>query len=269
MRSAEIQRFREQGFVCVPRFFDSREVAALRAEVERWREEGALRNVATAGDGRTHSRTSQNLQLVPLHDKSDLYRALAFHPRVVAAVSALLGDPVMKILDQLFHKPARHGSGTSWHTDNGYFRLEDPLRGTALWIALDDATRENGTLKVIPGRFREDWSHERDPQSDHHIRTYPDEAEAVHCELDAGGVVFFCFGTPHATGPNPTASPRTGIGLHFVNRDHAPAAMTSARRLQHVLLTGPDASGGVAEYGVRLAGRFADEVERVLAAAES
>jgi ectoine hydroxylase-related dioxygenase (phytanoyl-CoA dioxygenase family) len=47
-----------------------------------------------------------------------------------------------------------------------------------------------------------------------------DEADAVHCEVSAGSVVFFAFGTPHATGPIPSNRDRTGIGVHFINRDY-------------------------------------------------
>jgi ectoine hydroxylase-related dioxygenase (phytanoyl-CoA dioxygenase family) len=41
-------------------------------------------------------------------------------------------------------------------------------------------------------------------------RMYANESRAVHCELDAGGVVFFSFATPHATGANLTGHARTG-----------------------------------------------------------
>ena len=76
--------------------------------------------------------------------------------------------------------------------------------GTAMWIAVHDATTANGTLQVIPDVFRTAFEHSRDPYSDHHIRCYPPEERAVHLELPAGGVAFFCYGTPHATGPNTT-----------------------------------------------------------------
>src|SRR5262249_4761865 len=57
LTTSQIQQFREHGYVAVPEFFSTREVAAMRAELERLKREGFLRNVATDGDGKTHSQT--------------------------------------------------------------------------------------------------------------------------------------------------------------------------------------------------------------------
>lgn len=252
MTPQQQRQYREAGYTTVPGFFAANEIGALREQAQRWIAAGELRDVAV-------SASKRNLQRIPLWPHSRLFRALPFHPRVVAAVSALLGDPVVKILDQMFHKPAGDGMGTNWHTDNAYFRIDEPLRGCAMWIAIDDASVDNGCLHVVPGAFDRDFPHERDPESDHHIRTVIDPAEAVPCELEAGGVAFFSFGTPHATGANPTAKGRSGVGIHFVNYRHASDAMRRRERWERVFLTGSEASGGVREYGERVC--FAEELE--------
>jgi phytanoyl-CoA hydroxylase len=51
--------------VAVADFWDAREVAAMQAELERLKHDGLLRNLATDGDGKTHSNTIANLQLCP------------------------------------------------------------------------------------------------------------------------------------------------------------------------------------------------------------
>lgn len=263
------RHFREHGYVAVPRFFTPRETAAIQAEVARFRSEGLLRNVATDGDGATHSRTRRNLQLCPMVRHSTLFRALPFHPRVLRAVSQLLGEPFLLQLDQVFLKPARDGMGTSWHQDNAYFKIADPTAGTAMWIAVHDASVANGTLEVIPDCFRETLEHSRDPYSDHHIRCYPPEERAVPVELPAGGVVFFCYGTPHCTRANGTDRDRAGIAYHFLRTDYAPQDLLKPCRDYHPFLTGPEATGGLAEYGVRVEGTWEQEVEKALAAAEA
>ena len=248
-----VSQFKTSGYTTVPGFFAPDELAALRAEADHWVAEAILRDVSTR-------QGKQNLQLIPLYRRSRLYRAVVFEPKVVDAVKTLIGDPVVKILDQVFVKPPGTGMGTHWHTDNAYFGLSDPMRGVAMWIALHDATAANGTLKVVPDVFREVFAHVRDPASDHHIRTTLDEAAAVHCELEAGGVVFFCFGTPHATGDNTTHRLRAGVGVHFVNFDHAPQDMIEGSRWEQVFLTGDRATGGESEYGERIAGTFRAEM---------
>jgi ectoine hydroxylase-related dioxygenase (phytanoyl-CoA dioxygenase family) len=170
-------------------------------------------------------------------------------------------------LDQVFLKPPRDGMGTHWHQDNAYFKISHPLKGTAMWIAAHEATVANGTLHVIPGSFRERYSHYRDPFSDHHIRCDPPEERAVPIELPAGGVVFFCYGTAHCTRENRTDRERAGVAFHFIHADYAAEEsekIVAADRTYHPYLTGPEATGGLREYGVRVADTWEREVERAL-----
>lgn len=219
--SAQRAHFQTEGWLAVEDFWNEREVAAMRAELERLKREGKLRNVATDGDGQTHSTNLVNLQLCPLWPHSNLFKAMPFAPKVTEAVGALIGSPSVLHLDQVFLKPGKHGMGTNWHQDNAYFQIPDPLKGTALWTAVHDATLANGTLRVIPRAFSTLLPHERDPFSDHHIRCWPDETQAVPVEIKAGGVIFFSYGTPHATGANTTETERAGVALHFIHADQA------------------------------------------------
>lgn len=258
----QVEQFRTQGWVAVPDFWTSEEVAAMRAELERFKKEGLLHNVATEGDGKTHSQTKANLQLCPMAPHSNLFRAMPFAPKVAQAVEQLIGGPVVLHLDQVFLKPGQHGAGTNWHQDNAYFKIEDPLQGTALWTAVHDATEANGTMRLVPGAFREKLEHKKDPDSDHHIRCYPDEEKAVTIELPAGGALFFCYGTPHATGPNRTDHERAGIALHFLNEKADAQAQSGFNPNQRPRLSGPDFDGGRAVYGENLSEAWPAEVEK-------
>src|SRR5438309_968787 len=61
------------------------------------------------------------------------------------------GTPNVRLYhDQGRYKPALHGDEVPWHQDNGYWKLEPP-GAASCWIALDDATLENGCMWVIPG----------------------------------------------------------------------------------------------------------------------
>jgi phytanoyl-CoA hydroxylase len=264
LNSSQVEQFRKHGWLAVPGFFAPREVAAIRAEVERLKREGHLRNVATDGDGKTTSRSVQNLQLCPMYRQSPLFRAMPFAEHVVGAVRQLLGDPLILHLDQVFLKPGKTGMGTNWHQDNAYFKISDPLMGTAMWIAVHDATLANGTIRIIPDSFCDLYEHSRDPYSDHHIRCYPSEERAIPIELAAGGVVFFAYGTPHSTGPNLTDEERAGVALHFLRADYAQDELIQPDRDYRPYLTGPQATGGEREYGVRIADTWGQEVERTL-----
>ena len=100
----EIQQFRSEGWIAITEFWTEREVRAMRAELERLKAVGLLRNVATSSD-------KINLQLCPMFPHSRFYRAMPFADKAISAVRQLIGDPVVLQLDQVFLKPggARHG----------------------------------------------------------------------------------------------------------------------------------------------------------------
>lgn len=267
----QIESFRRRGYVAVPGFFNATETAALQADIARLKRNGFLRNVATAGDGKTPSTAKQNLQLCPANFYSTLIRAVPFAPKVIDAVTALLGPVVTLHLDQIFLKPGKTGMGTAWHQDNAYFKIPKPLRGTAMWIAIHDATIANGTMRVVPDAWETLLPHQRDGNSDHHIRCYPDEAKAETIELKAGSVLFFCYGTPHCTGDNTTDSERAGLAYHFLCDDQTDDSFYTTGRLGNPRphLTGPKATGGLEEYGAVIAGTWDAEVTQAVAAAKN
>lgn len=267
LSTAQVEQFRHDGFLVIQNFFTPDQTRALQADIERLKTQGSLRNVRTHNDGQTPSQGKQNLQLCPASPHSPLIKALPFAPHIIDAVTRLIGQDIILHLDQIFLKPGLRGSGTNWHQDNAYFKIKDPLQGTAMWIAIDDANIANGTMRILPRAFNTLLPHERDPESDHHIRCYPDEMQSIAVEVPAGSVVFFCYGTPHCTMGNNTLKDRAGLALHFLTYE---AARTGAQHDQFQLgrdsrpaLTGPEASAGVREYGRDMTGLFEKEVQSI------
>ena len=268
---AQIEQFRRRGYLAVPGFFNAEETAALQADIARLKHNGFLRNVATDGDGKTTSQTKQNLQLCPANFYSTLIRAVPFAPKVIDTVTRLLGPEVTLHLDQIFLKPGRTGMGTAWHQDNAYFKIPKPIRGTAMWIAIHDATVANGTMRIVPDAWETLLPHQRDGNSDHHIRCYPDESKVIDVELKAGSVLFFCYGTPHATGDNQTDTEPAGLAYHFLCEDQTSEEFYTTGRMGNPRprLTGPRATGGFEEYGSVIAGTWDAEVKRALPPAKA
>jgi len=257
----QIETYHRDGCVIVPEFWTEREINAMRMELDRFVREGLIRNVATDGDGETPSDTKANLQIIPLREKSKLFRALPFSPKVVETVSAMIGDDWCRWLDQIFLKPARHGTGTGWHQDNAYFKISNPTAGVGMWTALHDASRSNGTFEMIPGSHKEVIEHQRDMGSNHHIQACGvDESKAVPVEVKAGGVVFFNYGIAHCTKANNTDKPRAGLAYHFLRRDH----IDSTRAGSAVFVRGPEATGGLKEEGEVVEGTWEQEIQTVL-----
>ena len=244
----EVATFRSTGTLLKPSFFTADEAAAMRQSVEDLRRRKLLANLQVDG-------ATQNLHMHWPSQHHLLWQVLPWEGRVQSAVGRLLGAEagVEVQYDQIFYKPAVTGEGTPFHTDNAYFRIQDPLRGVAMWIALQDSAAINGTLHVAPwapGQPAPD--HQQDTRQHGHELEISGETQqslltsATACNLPAGGVAFFCYGVPHCTLPNTTVGPRCAVAYHFVD-----VAQTThherfwARR--HV--TGARASGGVREYG--------------------
>ena len=105
-------------------------------------------------------------------------------------------------------------------------------------------------MRVIPAAFETPLEHSRDPESNHHVRCFPDESKSVPVELKAGGALFFLYGTPHATGPNTTEHERAGVALHFL----AGKAVEESKGglVKRPFLSGPGATQGEAEYGEKI-----------------
>ena len=124
----QLARFRSDGYLAIEGFFDRTEAEALRIELKRIYdtelESGTGINCAVQSDGtkRDNAGEKQNLQVIPLNNRSDLHKALPFHPRVVSVVEQLIGDEFMLELDQAFWKPPKVGVGTSWASRQRLFQ---------------------------------------------------------------------------------------------------------------------------------------------------
>lgn len=265
----EIAHFRSEGFVVIPDFFVRDEVVALQAEVAALQANGKLRNVATEGDGKTHSTTAFNLQICPIGlPNSRLIASLPWRAGVPETISALLGGDAVQHLDQIFLKPAKHGAGTNWHTDNSYFKAADPRHGVGMWIAVHDANRANGTMRFIPRSHLRTWAHERDGGSDHHITCMKeiDDREEVLVEVPAGGVAFFNYGVAHSTRANTTERERAGLALHFMLGSNVAIEDHHFKDQPHTAyrwLSGPLCEGGKTIHGEDLRGAWECEVTRL------
>lgn len=243
----QIKQWREEGYVIVEKLFSEAQIQLMIAELQRFCDEGLGNNRVTEGDGQTHSEEKINYQIIPLNEKSELFRALPFLPEVNNVVMQLLGKNVVRVLDQIFLKPAKNGVGTNWHTDNAYFKTHDVSRGTGCWISLHEANRENGTMMLIPRSHEKVLEHVRDLGSDHHVTCaeYINPEEAIHVEVPAGGAVFFNFGVAHATGPNPTDRDRAGLAFHFCTPELAGDVKATN---EPVLITGDDEGHDIPRY---------------------
>lgn len=79
---------------------------------------------------------------------SPLFKKAAAQPVLVQALQQIIGDNVVFLSDKLVFKDASTDFGSPWHQDYPYWKGSHKV---SVWIALDDATPENGCLRIVPG----------------------------------------------------------------------------------------------------------------------
>ena len=141
------------------------------------------------------------------HKLSNLMHNVLSQPRIVDVLTQVIGPNVKCMQSMLFIK-ASGKPGQAWHQDEYYIPTRDrSLLGA--WIAMDDATVENGCLWVIPGSHRHGvlWPQhqQRDPRFDcgGEATTFPySNDDAIPVEVKRGSVVFFNGYLLHRSLPN-------------------------------------------------------------------
>ena len=92
---------------------------------------------------------------IPYGKKHDAKAAQAWldyarHPGILDLVSQLIGPDIILWGSQVFCKPPVTGKAIPWHQDGQYWPIR-PIATCSVWLALDDATPDNGCMRYIPG----------------------------------------------------------------------------------------------------------------------
>ena len=209
----EAAQFDRDGFVVVPELLDAGALAELTADLDALDDE-----VDAFLKGMPDERFSiaeSGALTVSLHavTRSEAARAASRHPAILDLCADLVGPDVRLYWDQAVYKKTEKPRRVPWHQDNGYTYVE-PQAYLTVWLALTDATLDNGCPWIAPGRHRLGTitHHYVDPLGHECLTDVPD---AVAAEVPAGGAVVFSSLTPHLTGPNTTEDTRKAYILQY------------------------------------------------------
>jgi len=140
---------------------------------------------------------------------------LALHPQLIALLARLIGGAPELFQDQALLKPPLIGREKPWHQDNAYFNVPPETPVVGVWIALDEATPENGCMYVIPGSHREGpvvHFKRRDWQI---CDTDVAAADAWTVPLQPGGCLIFHGLLHHGTPPSRSPLRRRALQFHY------------------------------------------------------
>ena len=252
----ELARFRQRGYLVVHRAFSTARVQAARQELYRLGTsprpdcesvyfEGAVRQQLPALKAKSvaapKGRRFVDLalghtgrRLPPLdpatrmrfvrkfmgftREENPALKALAEDPSLIRLAGRILGGKPGLYQDMALIKPPG-GREKPWHQDRAYFNLTQTTRILGVWIALDEATPENGCMQVVEGGHRQgprvhfmrrDWQ-----ICDSEMARLP----RVAIPMGAGGCLLFDALLPHGTPANRTDQQRWAVQYHYVSSD--------------------------------------------------
>lgn len=212
LSAAQRQAYWEEGYLILEEVLTASELAEVQVASERLQEHREQQ----AGQERLAS-----IKNVSLLDPA--FARAARHPVLRAAVTDLIGPNLRLQHDKLNWKPPAIGKGkVEWHQDFPHLPHTN-YDLLACMFLLDDATPENGCMRVIPG------SHRLGPLSHHTAdgrfvsqitdMTAIDETRAVDLVTKAGSMTIHHCLTVHSSYPNRSTHPRRGLVYQIAAAD--------------------------------------------------
>ncbi|HEX9683527.1 MAG TPA: phytanoyl-CoA dioxygenase family protein [Acidimicrobiales bacterium] len=213
LTDAEAAQFDRDGFVVLHDVFDADTLGAVIDEIDRFESEveGFLRGL----DGQRISIAEAGAITFATHlvTKSDRLKAFSRHPVFAGLCADVIGPDASLYWDQAVYKKPEKPRRFPWHQDNGYAFVR-PQQYLTCWVALTDATIENGCPQVAPRRHRAGTLKHTyvEPLG---WECFEDPGDVTVAEVGAGGIVVFSSLTPHLTGPNTTDGVRKAYILQY------------------------------------------------------
>lgn len=237
LSAGQVEQYHEDGYVVADYRLSAQVIAAIKADHQ---------HLITR-----HPQFSDYCGALLLYDLGFLNYAR--DPHILDMVEQLIGPDFALWNSSLFAKPARIGTRTPWHQDGEYWPIR-PLATCSAWIALDDATPDNGCLRFLPG------THKQQELAEHHFNDADDialpleldpahvnEDDAVDLVLEAGQISFHDVYLMHGSDANTSDDPRRGMTLRYMpttsvyRRDLGKSPVDDKRSL--FLMRGVDLSG--------------------------
>ena len=222
----QIEFYNEKGYVGVESVLSADEVAELGRVTDEFVEKS-----------RTVTENDEVFDLEPAHTSESpklrrLKNPTAQHPvyertwrddRILDMVAQLIGPAFRSNGTKLNVKSGEAGSPVEWHQDWAFYpHSNDDI--LAVGVAIDDMTRENGCLMIMPGSHKgKIYNHHQDgcfigavTEEDY------DDSEAELVELKAGGISIHHVRALHGSLPNTTKNPRRLLLLQYCAADAWP-----------------------------------------------
>lgn len=232
LSKSQIEQFNREGYLKGLRIFSKQEADVIRAYFD----DLLAKTLAAGGDSYSISTA---------HAKHGKVWDLLTEPRIVALVKDILGENVIGWGSHFFCKMPGDGKTVSWHQDSSYWPLT-PSKAITVWLAIDDADRENACMKFIPGSHHHGhltFAMTEDSGSNvlnQEVQNAEGIGEPVYDELKAGECSIHSDLLLHGSEANMSNRRRCGLTLRYCPSDvfaglgwHEKGVVVSGQPVQH------------------------------------
>jgi ectoine hydroxylase-related dioxygenase (phytanoyl-CoA dioxygenase family) len=169
--------------------------------------------------------------------------------RLLDIAEKFIGPDIALFASAYISKPPRDGRPVLWHQDGSYWPLE-PMKVISLWLAVDDATPENGCMRVIPRSHRAELKPliaRTDVPNvlNSAIAGAVDDRAAVDVILKLGDVSVHHPNIVHGSDANTSDKRRCGLTIRYIPTS---TRITAAGRWPSAFLLRGQAVPGMNEY---------------------
>lgn len=226
MDAFDLGVFRHQGHLTVNDVFTASDMDEVIADIEQWGESFLTTLPPDQKSWYVDAGVSAKTVLRKLdnpHAQRPVVQSLARDQRLLSLVEQFVGAGVSVYFSQIFFKPPEGGGPKPAHQDNFYFGPTDIEGMVTAWIALDDATLENGCLYYGDGTNRGPvYDHIAPPNEPYNLQIPAlilDRQPMTPAPVRKGGVSFHHGNTFHSSASNMSQKWRRACALHFVRND--------------------------------------------------
>ena len=161
----QLQRFDRDGYLVIDNFLSAAEVRRVKADIDRVCQ--ARSSMTVDADGfMLEKKNDESFNTKAEPKRAGMFRKIqgaVFHvpavkevftaPKMLDCMEDIMDAGIYYHSSKVMFKPANGGAPKPWHQDAAYWTDFAP-RQVTVWIALDDATEENGCVWAVPGSHK-------------------------------------------------------------------------------------------------------------------
>lgn len=210
LSTENLKQYEEEGYIIFENLFSATEMDTLMNRIDKLdkEQEQQLQQIGQQGI----SIPKQINFSTNLNKKDENIRRFAMREEFVRITTSILGPDIKLYWDQSVYKRPEANRDFPWHQDTGYVPTM-PQHYVTCWLALDDATLENGCIWVQPGTHKQGLVEHRNTEVGK--QCYFGSDPGIPVPLKKGSMVVFNSLLFHRSTPNVSQTTRKGYILQY------------------------------------------------------